>query len=185
MNSCVQQTLQVVRSLLSGPGGPKAALSFLERRSNEQLEVQESAIVWACLSDLRAQTGDSNGAREAAERASLLRSAPVRTLSFDEIESLTSLTSQPKIITSTPSSWMHVRTPVKNGKFPMSSMVVHDALKKARRLGEKCRDLLGDDIVNNVKHVHEPQNARGDAGRALRRSAAIGKRTAALLERDV
>lgn len=86
LSASVRQTLTVVRSLLSGPGGVEAALRLLERRVQEQVELSQSAAIWACISSLREQRNENkDGVREVSDRANMLRMAPVRVLMFDDM----------------------------------------------------------------------------------------------------
>lgn len=79
----VEATLDLARQLLHGHGGEKAALSLLEKRTQEDVDVYSSAAVWACIAQLRLSLGLSTEAKHAMERASLLRTAPSRKISFD------------------------------------------------------------------------------------------------------
>lgn len=177
MNANVQQTLKVVRALLEGgqDGGSRAALSVLERAAREHGDVNESSIIWACICDLRERLGQAD-ARQAAERASLLRCAPVRTLSFDENESLHQQVGQGPAHMYTPFSssrsrrmsgsvagspwgrrgawespgWMKVRT---SRPFETEGGDAQDALRKASELGQRCKMLLGDAAMRHATGV--------------------------------
>lgn len=83
MKPVVVLTLELARELLRGPGGASAALSALEKRTREDIDVHNSASVWACIAQLQLKLGLSDAACHSSERAALLRTAPVRRLTFD------------------------------------------------------------------------------------------------------
>lgn len=171
MNASCQKTLKLVASLLNGPGGAGAALSLLERRLQEQSELQESAIVWACVADLRSRLGDEAGKQEASDRAVLLRDAPIRVLRFDDMD-----------IPPTPSPSQKLSLPSEtssstrlNSTNQLSQSAV-DALARSRDLSKRCASLL--------EGVSPPDRSTSDKSKSaysLHKSAFLGRHTEALL----
>lgn len=92
----VGSTLDTARALLHGRGGEKAALSLLEKRAHEDSDVHSSAAIWACIAQLRSSLGRSTEAQDAMDRATLLRTAPARKLTFDTKDHNTSTTPNSK-----------------------------------------------------------------------------------------
>lgn len=205
MDSNCQPTLKVVRTLLSGPGGPEAARSLLERRTREHTDVYNSAIVWACLSDLRRKTGDESGAQEAAERASMLRTAPVRTLSFNDADSLPerpqSFDARRELRFSSPVMERYVdkhELPMRDaasvrddgvvaerckGSGKLSDVRGDEASARRRDLRERCRKLLAEAGADLSSFRSEGGDALPSRERLLfRRSQFLRRRTAALLQ---
>lgn len=170
MNASSQKTLNIVRSLLVGPGGADAALALLERRKEEQTELHDSAVIWACLADLRLQVGNETGAREAANRASALRAAPIR-LSFDDIGTSPSKNLTQRFTTNITSPQPHVKHSLR------SVQAVHITLARSRELKQRCSSLLESVTLPESAVEHTPSRPYG-----LRRSAVLGRLTAALLQ---
>lgn len=196
LSATVRQTLTVVRSVLSGPGGVEAALRLLERRVHEQVELSQSAAIWACISSLREQVYDKHNKdgvmimREVSERANMLRMAPVRVLMFDDMDSSSSLFQQDAVM----------RRNFNDDDDEGESCLVEKRRfhKQWRRLSGRCSELIkaieedAKEIEGGEKYGFDAdridgrgsnnnENRKGGCELYLERCAILGKCTATLL----